>query len=84
MVKVPVQEAPLVAQITNKGDSNFSVTAYVGSTYDDLLVNEIGGYSGHVWVNPGVTRLKVNSNGKWTIVLRPISFPPASGTVRRP
>ena len=73
VVKVSAQESPLVARITNKGQSNFSVTSYIGSMYDDLLVNEIGGYAGSVWVNPGVTRLKVNSSGRWTIVLKPIS-----------
>lgn len=46
--------------------------SYAGTDYDDLLVNEIGSYSGWVYVAPGVSRLKVTSNGSWSIDVRPI------------
>jgi hypothetical protein len=72
VVRVPAQEAPTYARITAKGGGNFAVVAYVGSDYDSLLVNEIGSYAGWVYVNPGVSRLKVTASGTWTIEVRTI------------
>jgi len=71
-VKFTAQEEPTVARITNQGSSNFAVVSYVGSSYDDLLVNEIGSYSGWVYVAAGVNRLKMTSSGSWTVEVRPI------------
>jgi hypothetical protein len=72
IVKFTAQEEPTVARITNQGSSNFAVVSYVGSSYDDLLVNEIGSYSGWVYVAAGVNRLKMTSSGSWTVEVRPI------------
>ncbi len=72
VLKIKAQDAPTIARITNKGSSNFAVISYVGTCYDDLLVNEIGSYSGTVYLSPGVTRLKVTSNGNWKVTIRPI------------
>jgi hypothetical protein len=73
VVKMSAQEAPTFAKITGKGSGNFAVVSYIGSEYSDLLVNEIGSYSGTVYIQPGVDRLKVTSNGSWTIDVRPIT-----------
>lgn len=61
------QELPTVAHITGRGRGNFAVISYVGSDYDDLLVNEIGAYDGTVYVAPGVDTLKITSSGQWQI-----------------
>lgn len=72
VVKFAVQDAPVFAKITEKGSSNFTVISYADTTYGDLLVNEIGSFSGTVYVAPVINRLKVTSNGSWTIEIRPI------------
>jgi hypothetical protein len=51
--------------ITNSGKSNFVVTS-VGDM-SDLLVNEIGTYSGTVPVTGGPAIITVESDGAWTI-----------------
>lgn len=51
--------------ITNSGQSNFVVT-FIGDT-SDLLVNEIGSYSGTVPVTGGPAIIVVESDGAWTI-----------------
>ena len=73
IVKLGAQDGPTYAKITGKGSGNFAVISYTGSTYGDLLVNEIGAYSGSVYIAPGVNRLKVTSSGTWTIEVRPIT-----------
>jgi len=73
VLKFAAQDGPLVARIANKGGSNFAVISYTGSTYNDLLANVIGAYSGRVYVEPGVNLLKITSSGSWTVELRPIS-----------
>lgn len=72
IVRLPAQDAPTIVRITGKGSSNFAVVSYVGSAYDDLLVNEIGSYSGTVYIAAGVSRLKISSSGTWTVEVRPI------------
>ncbi len=73
IVKMPAQDEPTYARITGKGSGNFAVISYAGSAYDDLLVNEIGSYSGSVYIAAGVTRLKISANGSWTVEVRPIT-----------
>lgn len=73
VLKFAAQDGPTIAKITNKGRSNFAVISYVGSTYDDLLVNEIGSYSGTVYLNPGASRLKVTSSGSWSVTILPVT-----------
>ncbi len=73
VLKFTALEDPAVARITGKGSGNFAVIPYAGTAYDDLLVNEIGSYSGRVYVAPGVDRLKITSNGSWTVQLLPLS-----------
>jgi hypothetical protein len=76
VLKFPAQDGPLVARITNKSGDNFAVVAYSGTEYTDLLVNEIGSYSGRVYVAPGVNLLKITSGGSWTVELRVIASAP--------
>jgi len=73
IVRFVAQDAPTYARITGKGGGNFAVITYTGSEYGDLLVNEIGSYSGSTYVAAGVNRLKVTSSGSWTIEIRPIT-----------
>jgi len=73
VVKMKAQDAPTFAKITGKGSGNFAVISYAGTEYSDLLVNDIGSYSGTVYIEAGVNRLKVTSNGSWTIEVRPIT-----------
>ena len=73
IVKMTAQDVPTYVKITGKGSGNFAVVSYQGSTYDDLLVNEIGSYSGSVYVAPGVDRFEVTSSGSWTIEAKPVT-----------
>lgn len=54
-----------VVKITNSGEGNFVVTAYGENV--DLLVNEIGNYSGEQQVPSGTVLLEVESDGTWTL-----------------
>ena len=59
---------------THKGDSNFAIEG-LNSDNDstDLLVNEIGSYSGTTLLVVGdVTKLKITANGPWTVKLSPV------------
>ena len=53
--------------ITNRGSSNFAVTSYGDN--GDLLVNEIGSYSGQVAIGAGPELIQVESDGRWTMQL---------------
>ncbi len=52
------------AKITHTGTSNFAVKAY--SDTSDLLVNEIGAYSGEVQVPAGTLLFAIDADGGWT------------------
>lgn len=54
------------AKITNTGDANFVVQSYGASS--ELLVNEIGGYSGTVPIELPAF-VQVESNGSWSIAV---------------
>ena len=58
---------PAAAQLTNDGDSNFAVWSYGESS--DLLVNEIGPYSGTVRWPGGTNLVVVNAVGNWGVTL---------------
>jgi hypothetical protein len=58
-----------IATISHDGDSNFAVWSYaVSSGRGDLLVNEIGPYSGSVRF-PAASVVQVNANGNWSITV---------------
>lgn len=71
-----------VATFTHQGGANFSVQAFGPDTEDDfgeLLVNEIGSYTGTVPINfpaqltTQVTDFDITADGAWTIDIRPLS-----------
>ena len=51
--------------ITNSGESNFVVKAYGDN--EDLLVNEIGNYSGEQLMPAGTVLLEIQSSGTWSL-----------------
>lgn len=60
------------AHITHTGKSNFVVTTYSsdGTDYDDLLVNEIGTYSGNQPFADGPELIQVEADGNWAIAIQ--------------
>ncbi len=57
-----------VADIAHTGDSNFAVWSY--GRGNDLLVNEIGSYTGQVRWPGGTALIQISANGAWTIALQ--------------
>jgi hypothetical protein len=56
--------------LTHDGDSNFSVVEYTSELFGtDLLVNEIGSYTGTVPLSAGPALVTVSANGNWTATL---------------
>lgn len=84
-----LDEGIAIFHMTHDGDSNFAIWLYNEDTgeREDLLVNEIGSYSGKTivgvttdWgdVEPGSFLLDVDADGKWKITItqpRPSSAP---------
>ncbi len=53
-------------KLTHRGDGNFAIWAYGSDT--DLLVNEIGRYTGEVLLGDAVV-LEITADGPWTMAL---------------
>jgi hypothetical protein len=53
--------------LTHKGSSNFAVQTTTTDGSNDLLVNEIGNYSGTVAASPGPVLISVTADGSWSI-----------------
>ncbi|MEK6720580.1 MAG: hypothetical protein AABZ33_07930 [Chloroflexota bacterium] len=53
--------------VTHKGASNFAVWSYSVSAGADLLVNEIGNYSGEVLLSDGTVFLEITADGSWNL-----------------
>ncbi len=51
--------------VTHAGDGNFAIWAYGPET--DLLVNEIGNFSGEVLLSEGTFLFEITANGPWTV-----------------
>jgi hypothetical protein len=67
VVQIAPSSAGLVTlNITHNGSSNFVVTGY-GPNGADLMVNEIGKYSGQVPLADGSFLLTVGADGAWTV-----------------
>jgi hypothetical protein len=66
-----------IAEITHKGESNFSVqTVDTSGDSVDLLVNEIGDYIGTVLLNPAEghpVAFEVDADGPWTMDVKPVA-----------
>ena len=54
------------AKTTHTGKHNFAVTAYTADDYD-LLINEIGKYSGEVQLPDGTVLLEMEADGAWSV-----------------
>ena len=87
VVNCTLGNADNVFEISHNGTSNFAVHIYDSKDGSDLLVNEIGQYSGTVLARsgggvfglaPGPCTLEVNADGAWTIV----TATPASGKTK--
>lgn len=57
-----------VADISHTGSSNFAVWSF--GDRSDLLVNEIGNYTGQVRWQAGAALIQVSADGAWTIALQ--------------
>jgi hypothetical protein len=68
VLAVPPTGAFTTATIKHSGESNFAVIAY-GAEGSDLVVNEIGNYSGQVVLPDGTLLLEVTADGAWTVAL---------------
>jgi hypothetical protein len=62
----PAIEGLATFNITHNGSGNFAVFAYSDSG-SDLLVNEIGAYSGESLVGSGTFLLEISADGAWTV-----------------
>ena len=56
------------ATIKHQGKSNFAVTSY-SPEGGDLLVNEIGAFSGEELLPNGTFLLQIEADGAWTVVV---------------
>lgn len=68
------------------GDSNFVIWAHTGVEESDLLINEIGNYSGRVYLqldSSSVVLFEVTGDGDWTLQLErlPATQDPATAPV---
>jgi hypothetical protein len=69
VVRIIAALDPLASlKLTYRGSGNFAVWAYGGDAGSDLLVNEIGRYSGEVFLG-GATLLEITADGPWTATL---------------
>ncbi|KQV26664.1 hypothetical protein [Yonghaparkia sp. Root332] len=57
-----------VADLAHTGESNFAVWSYGASS--DLIVNEIGAYTGQVRWPAGTALVQISADGAWTIALQ--------------
>ena len=81
VVKLPAGLTAGTLTATHKGSSNFAISAIDSSNQDvDLLVNDIGNYSGTTFVGENFigtpTKLKITADGSWTIQVKPVAQAP--------
>ncbi len=57
-----------IADISHAGESNFAVWSF--GDRSDLLINEIGNYTGQVRWQAGPALIQVSADGAWTIALQ--------------
>jgi len=61
------RSGPGKAAFTNSGQGDFAVVQFAASgSSENLLVNQIGNYTGSVPLDPGY--LVITSDGRWTVV----------------
>ena len=64
---VPSVSGLMVATIVNKGSGNIVIHTYTSDGSSDLVVNEIGNYSGDDQLADGTSLIQVESDGTWSI-----------------
>lgn len=70
-----------IATITHRGSSNFIVKGIDNQMeWVDLMVNEIGDYTGTVFVESDVTHLEITADGPWTVHIKTPSAARAVGS----
>jgi hypothetical protein len=86
IVKLPKGAAAGIVTFTHKGSSNVAASVLDSSNQPtgDLLVNEIGSYSGVTAFGlhdfgEDPTKIKITADGTWTIRIAPVSSAPALG-----
>ncbi|MCV0377538.1 MAG: hypothetical protein K5835_18840, partial [Microbacterium sp.] len=58
----------MTANVSHSGSGNFAIFAYGAGPFGaDLLVNEIGNYSGEVAIGSGAFLLEITADGAWSI-----------------
>ena len=64
-----------ILHVSHSGNSNFVVKLYKDNSYEDLLVNTIGDYSGDVFVDgSGEYELEIKADGAWNITSNGLSI----------
>lgn len=53
--------------VSHQGESNVFVWGHVENEYEDLMVNEIGEWSGELDLRPGTFALEIDASGPWSI-----------------
>lgn len=76
-------DGPALVDLSHNGSSNFIVRSLdSGLVFIDLLVNEIGSYSGRRGLNVGhfsfsvpdlIRNLEIDADGAWSVTVRPVS-----------
>ncbi|GAB2464433.1 hypothetical protein GCM10027187_35520 [Streptosporangium sandarakinum] len=78
VVRVRLTKTPGLLQLRHDGEANFIVfTVTPAGKKEELLVNEIGPYSGTVLYNAragmGTAALEIKADGAWSAVFKPLS-----------
>jgi hypothetical protein len=76
-------DGPAIVDLAHNGSSNFSVVSLdAGLAHIELLVNEIGQYTGRRGLNVGqfsfspadiVRHLEIDADGSWSVTVRPVA-----------
>jgi hypothetical protein len=79
IVDVDTYPMPMVVKFTHEGSANFAVHAYDDAGDRDLLVNEIGAYTGTRPLNfmGDPTEFEITASGPWTATITPLLEQPS-------
>ncbi|MBB1513572.1 TM2 domain-containing protein [Tessaracoccus sp. MC1627] len=82
VIQLPAEAEAALVTATHKGSANFVLQTLDGSNQlDDLLVNEIGTYSGTVsygLMGGEPTMLQITADGSWTVQIDPVTAAPVA------
>lgn len=83
VVEIDIPGDAAIVELTHSGSSNFAVWS-LGANFDqiDLLVNEIGDYSGvrpiQFLVGEEVSGLEITAGGDWAYTIKPLVYAPSA------